>query len=387
MGHNWAELEQILADAVPDVAPALVCRVERAGECVYEGTFGWLDPDAETRPVQPDTRFDLASVTKLYTATAFLRLVEAGLVGLDQPVAEVLPAFGGVRPIGAAEDPLSKIPLPEDPQRAGEMVDAGRITFQHLLTHTSGLPAWRSVYAHCGPPPRLPLTEDELNERQGRALAALVGYPFLTQPGESYLYSDIGLMLLGFAVARLSGLGRLDRAIRALVTAPLEIDPIFCPTAADRVNIVPTEICAWRGRRLLGEVHDENAAGLGGVAGHAGLFASAGAVCRLGRLFLNRGEGLLSPVQVDKSVREQHTSPDGIRRGLGWQLRSDPHPSCSTAFSLASFGHTGFTGTSLWCDPERDLCVALLANRVYRGRDAAGIIALRPRVHAAIVGM
>lgn len=384
MQSDWAELERVLKDAVPNVAPALVCRVERAGECVYEGAFGWLDPETQTRPVQPDTRFDLASLTKLYTTTAFLHLVESGQVGLDQPVADVLPAFGGMRPIGAAEDPLAKTPLPADPQRAGEQVDAGRITFRHLLIHTSGLPAWRSVYAHCGPPPHLPLAEDELNDRQGRALAALVGYPFLAQPGESYLYSDIGLMLLGFAVARLSGLGRLDRAIRALVTEPLGIDALFCPTVADRASIAPTEQCVWRGRRLVGEVHDENAAGLGGVAGHAGIFATAAAVCRLGRLFLNGGEGLLSPALVAESVREQHASPDGIRRGLGWQLRSDPQPSCSTDFSLASFGHTGFTGTSLWCDPERDLCVALLTNRVYPGRDATGIVALRPLVHAGI---
>ncbi len=384
MSGEWIGLEKILRDAVPDVAPAIVCRVERAGECVYENAFGLLDPTEQTRPVQVDSLFDLASVTKLFTATAFLRLVDAGKVGLDQPLAAVLPEFGGVRPIGDAEDPLAKTPLPVDPRRAGEVVDASSVTFRHLLTHTSGLPAWRSVYAHCGPPPFLPAAESAVDERQGRALAALVAYPFVAQPGECYLYSDIGLMLLGFAVARLSGQGRLDRAIAGLVTEALGMDAHFSPTAAERSAIVPTEHCAWRDRRLLGEVHDENAAGLGGVAGHAGLFARAADVCRLGRLFLNRGEGMLSPELVAESIREEYASADGIRRGLGWQLRSDPDPSCSTAFSLASFGHTGFTGTSLWCDPARDLCVALLTNRVYRGRDAAGIVALRPRVHSAI---
>lgn len=384
MQTDWKRLENILVDAVPRVAPALVCRVERAGQCVYESAFGWLDPDTQTRTVQPDTRFDLASLTKLFTTTAFLRLVDAGKMGLDQPVADVLPGFGGVRPIGGAEDPLAKTPLPPDPRRTGEEVDASRITFRHLLTHTSGLPAWRSVYAHCGPPPHLPLAEEEMDTRQRRALTALVGYPFLAQPRESYLYSDIGLMLLGFAVVERSGLGRLDRAIRALVTEPLGLDAFFCPTVADRATIAPTEECAWRGRRLVGEVHDENAAGLGGVAGHAGLFATAAAVCRLGQIFLTGGEGMISSALVAESVRESHANPDGIRRGLGWQLRSDPHPTCSTAFSHASFGHTGFTGTSLWCDPAQDMCVALLTNRVYYGRDAAGIIALRPLVHAAI---
>ena len=386
MREDWAGLERVLAGAVPGVAPALVCRVERAGECVYQNAFGWLDPNECTRPVQTDSLFDLASVTKLFTTTAFLRLVEAGKVALDQPLAAVLPEFGGVRPIGGAEDPLAKTPLPADPQRTGETVDAGRVTFRHLLTHTSGLPAWRSVYTHCGPPPVLPLAESAVDERQSSALAALVAYPFVAQPGESHLYSDIGLMLLGFAVARLSGTGRLDRAMAGLVTEPLGMDAHFGPTAAEWERIVPTEHCAWRDRRLLAEVHDENAAGLGGVAGHAGLFASAGDVCRLGRLFLNGGKGLLSPEVVAESSREQYASPDGIRRGLGWQLRSDPNPTCSTAFSPASFGHTGFTGTSLWCDPARDLCVALLTNRVYHGRDAAGIVALRPRVHSAIGG-
>lgn len=381
---RWRGVEEILQAAVPGVAPALVCRVEQAGVCIYEGCFGRLAPESRRRLVQPDSLFDLASLTKLFTTTAFLRLVEAGKVGLETPLAEVLPEFGGVRPIGGAEDPLAKTPLPADADRAGETVDAGRVTFPHLLTHTSGLPAWRSVYAHCGPPPALPLADPALDARQSAALAALVAYPFVAQPGESYIYSDIGLMLLGFAVARLAG-QRLDRAIRELVIDPLGVDVEFNPPVGERSRIAPTELCAWRQRRLVGEVHDENAAGLGGVAGHAGLFGTAEAVCRLGRLFLNGGEGLLAPGLAAESIREQYASQDGFRRGLGWQLRSDPNPTCSTAFSPASFGHTGFTGTSLWCDPARNVCVALLANRVYHGRDAGGIMALRPLVHKAIL--
>lgn len=132
MTGEWAGLEEILQDAVPVVAPAIVCRVERGGECVYEGAFGWLDPEERRHPVQVESLFDLASVTKLFTATAFLHLVDAGKVGLDQPLAAVLPAFGGVRPIGGAEDPLAKTPLPADPRWAGEMVDANRVTFRHL---------------------------------------------------------------------------------------------------------------------------------------------------------------------------------------------------------------------------------------------------------------
>lgn len=141
MSGAWTELEKVLKEAVPEVAPGLVCRVEQAGACIYENAFGWLDPEDCTRPVEKDSLFDLASVTKLFTTAAFLRLVDGGYVGLDQPLAHVLPEFGGVRLIGDAEDPLAKTPLPAPPQRAGEAVAARRVTFRHLLTHTSGLPA------------------------------------------------------------------------------------------------------------------------------------------------------------------------------------------------------------------------------------------------------
>ncbi|MBX3000731.1 MAG: beta-lactamase family protein [Caldilineaceae bacterium] len=382
---EFSKLDNFLHQAVGRVAPSIVCRVEQRDELLFERGYGWLNPASQTRPTLPDTIFDLASLTKLFTTTAFLRLVDAGAVRIDQPVSEVIPAFGGERIIGGAEDPISKQPLPADPRWSGQTVDAATITFRHLLTHTSGLPAWRGLYRLCGPiPAPEPPSDVEIARRHAAALNAIVGFPFIYPPDADYVYSDIGLILLGFAVERLHG-SRLDTAIRDLVSDPLGIDVTFNPDPSLHSRVAPTEDDPWRGRRLRGEVHDENAAGLGGIAGHAGLFGAAADLCRLGRLYLNRGEDLISPETVDESVRQQIISGDGIRRGLGWLLRSDPDPSCSTAFSLDSFGHTGYTGTSLWCDPERDLVVALLTNRVYNGREPEGILALRPAIHEAVI--
>jgi serine-type D-Ala-D-Ala carboxypeptidase len=383
--HNFDPLDLLLSQSIEDVAPTIVCRVEQAGNLLFERGHGWLNPASRSRPTPADTLFDLASLTKLFTTTAFLRLVELGKVQIDQPVADVLPEFAGVRAIGGTEDPLTKRPLPADPRWSGEVVDAGIITFRHLLTHTSGLPAWRSLYRICGAlPTQEPPQPAEIASRHARALEAISGFPFIYPPGQEYVYSDIGLILLAFAVERLYG-ARLDSAISELVCGPLAIGPCFNPAPALHSRIASTEEDPWRLRRLRGEVHDENAAGLGGIAGHAGLFGQASDLCRLGQLYLRGGESLLSPELAAESTREHFVSREGIRRGLGWLLRSDPDPVCSTAFSLASFGHTGFTGTSLWCDPERDLVVVLLTNRVYYGRDPKGIIALRPQVHQRVV--
>lgn len=382
---NFARLDGILTQAAGTVAPTIVCQVERGGERLFERAYGWLNPASQSRPTTPDAIFDLASLTKLFTTTTFLRLVDAGRMRVDQPVIDVLPEFGGERIIGGAEDPISKQPLPADPRWSGQIVDASAITFRHLLTHTSGLPAWRSLFRICGSAPAPePMSDAEIARRHAAALAAIVGFPFIYPPGADYVYSDIGLILLGFAVERLYG-RRLDEAIRALVSDPLGLGVLFNPDPTLHSRIAPTEDDPWRGRRLRGEVHDENAAGLGGIAGHAGLFGTAADLCRLGRLYLNQGEDLLSPAMVDESIREQIVSADGVRRGLGWLLRSDLDPSCSAAFGPRSFGHTGYTGTSLWCDPERDLVVALLTNRVYNGRAPEGILALRPQVHQAVI--
>ena len=384
---NHLTLQKILTDALDTVAPTITCRVEQAGELLFEQSFGWLDPETRSMETPSDAIYDLASLTKLFTTTACLCLVDQGKMRLDQPVTELIPPFGGERVLGGAEDPITKQPIPLDSKWRQSLptgiVDAGTVTIRHLLTHTSGLPAWRSIYRACGrvPPQSIVMRKAELLERQQLGLAAIVAYPFTYPPGESMQYSDVGLVLLGAAVAAANGDRHIGESIAKLVVEPLELEAEFVPDEALLERVVPTEVCAWRQRRLVGEVHDENAGGLGGVAGHAGLFGTAKDLCYLGNLFLAGGGALLKRATVDEAISEQVISVEGIRRGLGWMLRSEPNPSCSHMWSKASFGHTGYTGTSLWCDPEEGLVVTLLTNRVYNGRDPKGIAFLRPLVH------
>lgn len=372
-----------MREGLARVFPAAALLVIHRGTVALHCAYGYLDPETRRRPTQLDSLFDLASLTKLFTVTAFMRLVEAGGVALDAPVVSVIPEFGGVRPIGPAEDPLTKEPLPPNPAHRGQVVDADRITFRHLLTHTSGLAAWRAVYAVAS------VGEDlSIEGRQRRGIAAVCGYDFAYPTGARVVYSDLGLILLGEAVARLAG-SRLDQAIQGLVLDPLGLrDPTFNPSPELHERIAPTEVCPWRGRRLRGEVHDENAAGMGGVAGHAGLFGTARDVAALGQCYLDGGTyadtRLLAPETVAQMTREQ--AVDGnTRRGLGWMLRSPVGASCGAHFSPDAYGHTGFTGTSLWVDPRGQLVVVLLTNRVYHGRDPEGIQRFRPRLHDAVV--
>ncbi len=361
--------------ALGRVFPAAVLLVKRNGRTQLHRAYGHLDPEAREQPTRLDTRFDLASLTKLFTATAFLVLVDAGRVGLDQPVAEVLPEFRGPRPIRPFADPLrpgrkiAVVPLTD------ATVDAGRVTFRHLLTHTSGLPAWNPLYRRGSP-----------QAVMQAALRSDFSYP----TGTRVLYSDLGFILLGEAIVRITG-RPLDVALRELVLEPLGLQATgFRPrnTASASQNVAPTGYCPWRGRWLRGEVHDENAAALGGMAGHAGLFGTAADVAALGQLYLDGGKlgdaRLLRGETASEAVREQaHFS--GERRGWGWMLRPEEgEASCGRFFSPRSYGHTGFTGTSLWVDPEAGLVVALLTNRVYYGRDPVAIKAFRPALHEAV---
>lgn len=334
------------------------------------GFAGWLDPENQTHGAYFDTQFDLASVSKLFVTATFMTLVEEGKVGLDQPVCSVLPRFNGLRPIEAYEDPLKPgavvAPLGEP-----AMVDAARVTYRNLLCHNSGLPAWRPLFR-----------QPDAESARSMALETSFFYP----TGTRSIYSDIGLILLGMSIEALSGT-RLDKAVEERVTKPLGLHHThYLPIGKkyDTSNIAPTEMCASRGRRIVGEVHDENAARLGGVAGHAGIFSTARDLARFGQMFLQGGAPLLKPETVAEMTRLQ--MQDGmLRRGLGFALWMDDPEASGNPFSREAFGHTGFTGTSLWIDPQRHLVVSLLTNRVYYGRDAAGILAYRVLVHRTIV--
>ena len=387
-----ARVETVLRSGLGTVFPAAVLLVARRGVVILHRAYGHLDPETRQRPARTDSLFDLASVTKLFTATAFMTLVEAGRVALDTPVAGVLTELTGLRPIGPTEDPLAKTMVPVDPAFAGQKVDVRQVTFWHLLTHTSGLAAWRSLYRENGEQgDGVPLPHQVSAEKRAQRIAAIHGlYGFAYPPGARMVYSDLGIILLGEAVARLAGTS-LEAYVRRAVLEPLGLAHTTCNPLANGIpskQIVPTEFCAWRQRRCIGEVHDENAASLGGVAGHAGLFSTAREVAVLGQMYLSGGcygsARILLPETVAEMTRVQVNFEDNPR-GLGWLQRSQGRSSSGRLFGPRSYGHTGFTGTSLWVDPDRALVVALLTNRVYYGRDPAAIVDFRPRLHDAVV--
>ncbi len=359
-----------------------------------DAAWGWIDPETQHHPVTHETLFDLASVTKLFTMTAFLSLVSDGAVGLDDPLITVIPEFGqcGLRPLNGGQDPHTKQMLPVPNSVQGQMADPAQVTFRHLLTHTSGLAPWRQVYQAAGPPPPPPIVPDPIprGQRLAKGLEAIYTYPFVALPGETVYYSDLGLILLGETVSRLHDRqGTLDSAVQARVLEPLGLTTLrYNPVAngMEQEKIAPTECDPdWRGRRCWGEVHDENACGLGGVAGHAGLFGTAVELAYFGQAWLENDERLaISRLLMTQAEQEQAVS-DGMRRGLGWMLKAAEDSSAGDRFSADSYGHTGFTGTSLWIDPARELVVACLTNRVYPGRYKPGIHAFRRALHDRVV--
>jgi serine-type D-Ala-D-Ala carboxypeptidase len=302
---------------------AAVARVQRGGELLYERAFGTTRDDASGTPIYVDTHFDLASLTKIFVSTVALDLVGRGLVELDAPLRRFLPEW-------------------KDDEHAP-------ITMRMLLSHTSGM--------HSGADYRELFDSDVADFALRRPLAAA--------PGEGVIYSDLGFIALGVAIERIGG-SALPAAI-ARVWGP---DVAFNPPAMLRSTIPATEEDAWRGR-VQGSVHDEKAHLLNGVAGHAGLFGSAAGVARMAEVYLaaaaGRGQATL-PAELARQAIVCAADDPVLRRGLGWALKTTDENSCGALFGPRSFGHTGFTGTCVWADPDRDLQAVLLTNTVYFGR-------------------
>ena len=357
----------VIAAHLERTFPAAALVVDVGAEEIYARAFGFVDPETKRRPTRLDTRFDLASVSKLFTVTAFMTYVEEGRLSLDQPVWHLLPEFDDKRPIRPYPDPAQTGTAVHVVPPTAEVVDAGCVTYRHLLAHNSGLPAWLPLF--------------ELGSRE-RAYTAALECAFAYPTGTHVVYSDIGLILLGLALERLAG-QRLDQIVRERVTGPHGLDSIgYNPI--DQIAVAPTEVCRWRKRRLVAEVHDENAGAMDGVAGHAGLFAHARDVAALGGLYRRGGAPLLGRASVHEMTRVQAQQGD-VRRGLGFALWSPNFDASSNPLSQASFGHLGYTGTSLWVDPLRDMVVCCLTNRVYYGRDNADqMAAFRVTLHQAI---
>lgn len=385
------DLEALLTTALETTAPTIALAVYHRGERVLHRAYGYLDPETRTQPTQLDTLFDLASVTKMFTTSAFLSQMAEGKITLETRVVQWIPEFGatGMRPIGDMQDPHTLALTPPAPDLAAlGPIDPTIVTFHHLLTHTGGLAPWRNIYQTVGstpPPPGHP--EPVVHpERLQKALHIIGDCAFVNVPGREVCYSDLGLIMLGAAVARIDKAATLADVIdeRVIKPAGLTNTRYNPPNAAD---CAPTELDThWRQRRCQGEVHDENACGLGGIAGHAGMFGTADDVARIGVWWLDAlaGRGGLPQAIAQEAIKLQAVT--GVdRRGLGWVLRTPGSSSSGKYFSDSSFGHTGFTGTSLWIDPEREVVVALMTNRVYLGRQPNAIMELRPKVHDAVM--
>ena len=319
-------LRSLLDRAVEDRAfPGAFAVVGNHAGVLAQYGAGHLDDAGSPRPTE-HTLWDLASLTKVVAlTTAMMQLVEAGRVGLDAPVQHYLPEWTG----------------------AGKE----RVTVRLLLTHSSGLPAWRPLYKEADSP----------------SAAMLLAYatPLDTTPGVRMVYSDLGAILMGEIVRRVTG-ERIDAFFASHVARPLKLtESLFLPPRELWPNVAPTEIDPWRQRKLRGEVHDENAFALGGVSAHAGLFSTASDLSRFARMYLNGGEldgaRVIAPATIRMFIAVQDSAFSN--RALGWETPTGQN-SAGHLMKRPAFGHTGFTGTSIWIDPARDLFVVLLTNRV-----------------------
>ncbi|HEY9420273.1 MAG TPA: serine hydrolase, partial [Thermoanaerobaculia bacterium] len=322
--------------------PGGVLAVGYKGALVHLHPFGAVSYDPDAPPVTARTLYDLASLTKVVaTTTMAMILVDEGRLDLDRPVREFLPGFQGP--------------------------DKEAITVRHLLTHSSGLPAVAPLFK-------------EIQGQEAyleRVQAMDLEYP----PGSRSTYSDLGVILLGEILERVAG-QPLEAFTRERIFEPLGMrDTLFRPPAQLRPRIAPTEQDPWRGRRVQGEVHDENAFAMGGVAPHAGLFGTASDLARFAQMMLDGG--IVSRETIALFTRR--AAIPGSDRALGWDTKSAQGSSAGTLFSANSFGHTGFTGTSMWIDPERQLYVILLTNRVHPTRENNLIREVRPAVADAVV--
>lgn len=375
-------LSQIVSNALDVAFPAAQIEVLVEGASVFSRAFGFLDSQTRKQQAHADTRFDLASLSMIFTTAAFMTLVDDGMVAIDQPVRDVLPEFSGLRKIAAHPRREAPGELVEFYPRGAGLVNTRKVTFRHLLAHNSGLPAWLPLH----------LVEAEMRAAGKSAVHIdytlrdmVTGTQFAYPPESRVVFSDVGYLILGFAIERL-GRKPLRQVMRERVVDPLGMLSV-CFGSLPCDDVAPTEYDEARGRRLCGEAHDQNVVALGGVGGHSGLFGHARDVARLGEMFRTGGAPLLNARTVADMTRQQ-SSEDSVRRGLGFALHSDNELASSFPFSDKAYGHLGFTGTSLWVDPARALVVACLTNHAYFGNtNDDAMSTFRSTLHRALAAM
>jgi CubicO group peptidase (beta-lactamase class C family) len=295
---------------------------------VWQKGFGRLSWSTSSSPVEADnTIYDVASLSKVVgTTTGIMLLYDEKKIDLDAPVFRYLPAFSG-----GLKD---------------------KVTVRDLLTHRSGLPAGRDLWRKARSP----------KEARDMVLATPLEY----RPNQGYIYSDLGADILGMIVEEVSG-QRLDQFLTHRVFAPLGMhDTFYRPADSLRYRIAPTEVTPPRGYPLRGEVHDENAYALGGIAGHAGLFSTAADLSIFAQMMLNGGTYDGVQVLADSTVA-LFTRRTAGHRALGWDTADGDYGS-GTYLTERAYGHTGYTGTSIWIDPDREMFVVLLTNRVHAAK-------------------
>ncbi len=369
---NFDAVEREMHAAVGrGVFPGVVVLVNWRGQVVFHRASGHRSLEPERTPMRDDTIFDLASLTKpLATAIAMMVMVKERKIGLDDRVSRFFHNFG--------------------------VHGKTHVTFRHLLAHTSGLPAWR------------PYCKDIIRiEKEGRInfTASHGAREFVYEaiqrekpeaaPGARTVYSDLGFMLLGAAIEEVSGMS-LDRYCHEKIYKPLGLRTTsFIDLSLLRTRrlepiaemIAPTERCPWRKRILCGEVHDDNAYAMGGVAGHAGLFSSAVEVDRIATLLREcyEGQSVFLPAAIVREFWRRDDTVGSSTWALGWDTPSPRDSTAGTELSRHAVGHVGFTGTSIWVDLERELHVIVLSNRVHPSRDNDKIREFRPLIHDLIV--
>ena len=370
---DFSAVDVVLEEAVRDgTFPGAVVLVRQDGEVVYRKAHGYRSLEPERTPLNEDTVFDLASLTKpLATTVALMRFVAEKKIRLDDRISRFFPNFG----------------------TCGKTAT----TIRQLLSHSSGLPAWR------------PYCEELRAQKQKVARLATLGsqsardfiYAQIQrekaeyEPGAGALYSDLGFMLLGALIEDMSGTS-LDQYCWNKIYRPLGLQAIgFINLEALRQikdetateMIAPTERCPWRGRILCGEVHDDNAYAMGGVAGHAGLFAPIDEVDRLVSTLVecHAGAHPFLPADVVRDFWTVNTAVPDSTWACGWDTPSPQGSSAGEFFSSRSIGHLGFTGTSVWIDLERNIHIIMLSNRVHPRRENEKLTAFRPILHNAVM--
>jgi len=369
---NFHSVENAFQEAVAQgVFPGAVVLVRKDQEPVYEQAFGYRSLLPEKSPMNVETIFDVASLTKpLATTVAIMLLVREKKIRLDDQVTRVIPMYG--------------------------VLGKSLTTFRQLLSHSAGLPAWKPFFE-----------EIIKSEKSGRinfvASRAAKSYVYeqihrdkpLSPPGSQSLYSDLGFMILGEAVEILTG-NTLDRFCQERIFKPIGLRATgfvdLTQLRARRLQpveemIAPTENCLWRKKILCGEVHDDNAYAMGGVAGHAGLFSSAGDIdallVRLDQCRTGKNDFLPRPLVEEFLTKVQTLSHSTF--ALGWDTPTPGQSASGSHFSPRSVGHLGFTGCSLWWDLEKNCHVILLANRIHPTRKNDKIKEFRPQIHDLIM--